>query len=195
MKKNFLFALGALLSSALLFTACGNDDTDDEAVDVRDCAVGNFNGTISTYWLVDGEFEADEEAFGKPESINLTIAKDGTNEKAIQLNVDGDIFYGSKIEAASNGFGFDIESQSFEGMTIAGYNAGTVGTTKYNGVYMDDTKELTVGFKISIKDFVSFSTEDIEDEDEKATAQILLNGTFTELGAEAIVMVIDANKR
>lgn len=194
MKKKFLFVLGTLLSSVLLFSACGSDEKSEDP-DVRDIVVGNFNGTMSMYWLVNGELESDEEIFGKAESINLTVAKDGTNQKAIQLNIGGDIFYGSKIEAAANGLGFDIESQTFEGMTITGYNAGTVGTTKYNGVYLDDEKTLSVGFQVSIKDFVKFWIEDIEDEDEKVAAEVLLNGAFTAVGAEAVVLIIDTNKR
>ena len=77
MKKTFLFAMGALLGGALLFTSCGKDDKEDDPqpepeVDIRDAAVGNFNGTMTWYWLVDGEFEADEETFGEPESVNIT---------------------------------------------------------------------------------------------------------------------------
>lgn len=194
MKRSLLFAMGALLGGALLFTSCGKDEKTEDP-DVRDNAVGNFNGTMTTYWLVDGEFEADEETFGQPESINLTVSKDGTNSNAIKLDVDGDVFYGSKIEAASNGFGFDIESQTFDGMTIKGYNAGTVGTTQYNGVYLDDSKKLVVGFQTSIKDVIKNSTADIDDEDEKETTEALLNAAFAAAGAEAVVIIIETNKR
>jgi len=200
MKKTFLFAMGALLGGALLFTSCGKDDKEDDPqpepeVDIRDAAVGNFNGTMTWYWLVDGEFEADEETFGEPESVNISVSKDGTNSNAIRLDVDGDVFYGSKIEAASNGFGFDIETQTFDGMTIKGYDAGSVGTTKYNGVYLDDTKKLNVGFQVSIKDIIKDFTADIEDEDEKEDMELLLNAACAAVGAEGAVVIFDMNKR
>ena len=84
MKRSLLFAMGALLGGALLFTSCGKEEKTEDP-DVRDAAVGNFNGTVTTYWLVDGAFEADEDTFGSPESINLTISKDGTRPASITV--------------------------------------------------------------------------------------------------------------
>lgn len=194
MKRSLLFAMGALLGGALLFTSCGKEEKTEDP-DVRDAAVGNFNGTVTTYWLVDGAFEADEDTFGSPESINLTISKDGTNSNAIKIDVDGDIFYGSKIEGASNGFGFDIESQNYDGMNIKGYNAGKVGTTEYHGVYLDDEKKFIAGFQVSIKDIIKKSTEDIDDDDEKEATAAILNAAFAAAGAEAVVMIFETNKR
>ncbi len=172
--KNVLLLLSVILVS---FSSCKKD----EPTDVRDAAIGEYNGTMTIYTLFDdGELVEDEEVFGKPQTINnVTISKDNTNEGSIKIDLDGDVVYGSKIAEADNGFTFDIESQQYDEMTINGYNTAELGTSKYNGLFDSNAKELCIGFETPLSSMFD------------ADECILLEAG----GAESIVIVCELNKR
>lgn len=174
--KSILLLLSVILVS---LSSC----KEDEPIDVRDAAIGEYNGTMTFYTLFDdGELIEDEEVFGAPQSIsNITISKDNTNEGSIKINLDGDVVYGSKIAEAANGFTFDIESQQFDDMTINGYNTIELGTSKYNGAFDSNTKELCIGFETPISSV--FDTESEE-------YTLLTLG-----GVESFVFIVECNKR
>lgn len=171
MKKTFLFAMGALLGGALLFTSCGKDDKEDDPkpepeveVDIRDAAIGNYSGTFQFYWVnADDEFIEDED-FGKPKSIFGSVEKDGTNSKSIRITMDGDIYYGNKIAEASNGFTFDIESQTIEGdVKVEGYELYELENASYDGGFDSEENTLEFSIKLPAEDFNDVFTEDDED--------------------------------
>ena len=193
MKRSLLFAMGALLGSALLFTSCGKDDEKTEDPDVRDVAVGNYTGTTTFYWATDEGMEADEETFGKPNSVNGSVEKDAEQLSAIRLAFDGDVFYGNKIAAASNGFTFDIEPQTVEDVKITGYNVAKLGTAEYNGMFLSDDKTLTFGMKISIEDFIDLFFDE-EDEDSWIIA-LAVAAVADEEGIDYVVVKYDLTKR
>lgn len=201
MKKTFLFAMGALLGGALLFTSCGKDDKEDDPkpepeveVDIRDAAIGNYSGTTTYYWATDEGMIEDEETFGKPNSITGSVEKDSEQSNAIRLAFDGDVFYGNKIAEASNGFTFDIETQTIEDVKVTGYNVASLGTAEYNGLFLsEDSKTLTFGIKISVEDFIDLFFDE-EDEDSWIVA-LAVAAYADEEGIEWVVVEYDMTKR
>lgn len=192
MKRGILFMFGALLGGALLFTACGSDDKTEDP-DVRDVAVGNYSGTTTYYWATDEGMIEDEETFGKPNSINGSVEKDSEQSSAIRLSFDGDVFYGNKISAASNGFTFDIESQTVEGVKITGYNVATLGTAEYNGLFLSDNKTLDFGIKISVEDFIDLFFD--EDDEDSWIVALAVAAYADEYDIEWVVVEYELNKR
>ncbi len=187
-KYKFFAATAILLAVAIGFSSCKKDDPEPEptpVVDIRDAAVGTYNGTISTFFIQNGQLVTtvlNGTELVPEQSINATVSKDNTNANAIKLEIDGDTFYGSKIAAASNGFSFDIESQTFSGITINGYNAITLGTSSYHGAYFATENKIEVGFQAAMEDFFSeLPAEDI--------------AAIQALGINDIVLICDINKR
>ena len=95
-------------------------------------------------------------------SSSFTIAKNTSNASAIDITLDGEPIKGVKIAEASNGFTFDIESQSAnldadeEDETIEGENFFELDGTKYHGFYDSSKKELK--FAVSVE--IDFDTDD-----------------------------------
>lgn len=174
----FVFKSVLMLTAiAVCFTNCKKEETD-----VRDAAVGTYAGTQTYCAIMDGQLTPDEDIFGKPETVtNITVSKDNTNANAIQINLNGDILYGSKIAALQNGFSFDMEEQTMDGITATGYNAIEVGTAKYHGAFFSDTKKITFGIKASVNDL-------FKDDQDLLLALTLANVTDA-------VIIYDLNKR
>lgn len=147
MKKiRFMLAMLLIVATAIGFTSCGDDDED---VDVRDQAVGNYSGKINYYYLVDGALTTvpDVESTSIP---TATVSKEGS--QALLLNVDGDLIKLAKVTAASNGFVFDfdgdikITDDDNEVITLSGYNgfkltSTDASATSYHGGYINGKLE------------------------------------------------------
>lgn len=140
----------ALLGSALLFTACGKEDDPD----IRDLAAGNYQGNVTMYALnFDNEMEEREDIFGAAPQLEASAyVEKGSGNKTMIINV-GDKYNCTNISAASNGFTFDIETQTTENdETIIGFDVATLDGNQYNGIFLENNKELQFGVKIDVVD-------------------------------------------
>ena len=78
--------------------------------------------------------------------------------------MDGDIYYGNKIAEASNGFTFDIESQTIEGdVKVEGYELYELENASYDGGFDSEENTLEFSIKLPAEDFNDVFTEDDED--------------------------------
>jgi len=157
MKLNKYLVLSLAMTAAGALCACGDDKEDDvvvpEIVDVRDQAVGTYEGKVAC--LVECEEKlVDISSLIEDQSVldfSANVTKNGNN--AINIEIDGDNVVVSKIAAASNGFVGDIENEfKFDGYTATGYKGCTltsVGSTteRYSAIYLSE--EETLSFYIS----------------------------------------------
>lgn len=157
MKLNKYLMLSLAMTAAGALCACGDDKEDDvvvpETVDVRDQAVGTYEGKVAC--LVECEEKlVDISSLIEDQSVldfSANVTKNGNN--AINIEIDGDDVVVSKIAAASNGFVGDIENEfKFDGYTATGYKGCTltsVGSTteRYSAIYLSE--EETLSFYIS----------------------------------------------
>lgn len=151
MKKRILFAVSALLSAAMLFSSCGKDD---DEVSICDPAVGKYTGTVSMYVLdFDGKMVNREDIFGKAPQLNAVASVEkGSASNTMIINV-GDKYQCTNLQAASNGFTFDIKTQTTaDDATIIGFDVAELEGTYYNGLFLSNSKKLTFGVKIDIVD-------------------------------------------
>ena len=166
MKKNLRMVLYATLAGIMTLTSCGSEEKEDNP-DVRDIAVGGYSG-VSEFYVLNSDNElvvlTDEEgeAFIKNENVTLTVSKVEGVANAIHILCDGDIFTGEKIEATSNGFGFDMATTTYEGVEAIGYDVATIGSTLYNGAFFSEGNELKFGYKISTEDLLDSLYPNIE---------------------------------
>ena len=142
----FIFTMLVMIA-ALGFTACGDDEEDE--VDVRDQAVGNYTGVVNYYYLNNGVLTTlpDTETTSIP---TATVSKEGS--QSLLLNLEGDVIKLSKVTAASNGFVFDfdgdinITTEDNEKVTLSGYNgyelqSTNASATKYHGGFINNKLE------------------------------------------------------
>jgi hypothetical protein len=137
--KKLVVGIFALLP--LLFIGC----SEDEPVDIRLAAVGEYSGTVKYYYL-DGSNLID---LNIDENIEFVVSI-GSQAKTISINVEGDEFLGTKVEEASNGFSFDINSVVLNGANFSGYQGITQGSAKYDGRYEKNSQRLTFYLNNSI---------------------------------------------
>ena len=138
------------LVAALAFS-CSDDE---EVIDVRAQAVGNYNYEFNTYYIDKGALV--------PAGINddgtFAVANDPANESGLIITEGTTKFTANKVTSASNGFTFDIPAQSIKDddgttLNISGYNGAQLVTTGgsstlYNGVYITSTKKFTFYFQV-----------------------------------------------
>jgi len=150
MRKIIYLSSIVLLSIGLLtMTSCSKDEEEEEevVVDVRDQAIGSYDGETLIFLATDTGTAIS--TLDQDFSI-----KKSNNALSINFVIDGNVeFVGSKIAKGSNGFTFDIESQTFidEGntYTISGINLVELGGTKYHGAYETSSKEIGAAFNIT----------------------------------------------
>lgn len=127
--KKFIF-----LPIVLFTIACGSDPEPD----IRNAAVGTYTGTYKVYYI-DG---TDVIETGDPEeSTSATLSK-GSNSLTILINWEGDIITGTKVKKAAGGFGFDINSLTFDGTTFSGYAGLDIDGVEYHGGFDSTSNEL-----------------------------------------------------
>lgn len=138
MKNLRLLCFVSFLAAALL--SCSDDD---ETPDPVSKAVGTYNYRIKFY-ILDGT-----------KLLYLGASTDETGSAILSKTLQGFevkeggvlFFAGSKVAVASNGFTFDIESQTVDmngdDVVITGFDGATLGTVKYNGLYESASQKLT----------------------------------------------------
>lgn len=145
--KKILYSVALLAATMIGFTSC---DEEEEKVDVRDQALGNYDVTIKQFYSI-GEKLYTMESVIKATGVECpdlsvtttaTLTKDGDNLKFTENDSDPDVWKFVKIAEAANGFTFDIEDFTTEidaeGNTakFSNYNGYVLGSTKYNGAYI-----------------------------------------------------------
>ena len=130
---------------AFSFNACSEDDED---VDVRDQAIGTYDTTIEMGYVLEdkiyplstvlSDLSEGEVEDVLNETFTATLAKSGNNLTFSSLE-DNDSFVFYNIEAASNGFTFDVEDYELKDedmkLNLKGYDGASLGSTLYNGLY------------------------------------------------------------
>lgn len=130
--KKLVVGMFALLP--LLFVGC----SEDEPVDIRLAAVGEYSGTIKYYYL-DGTTLVD---FNQDENVEFEVSK-GSDAQTISIQILGSEFLGTKVTEASNGFTFDINSGIIDGVSFSGYQGIILGSTKFDGRFEKNSERLT----------------------------------------------------
>ncbi len=189
MKLNKYLVLSLTMTAVGVLCACGDDTDDDvvvpETVDVRDQAVGTYEGKVACLVECEGKL-VDISSLIEDQSVldfSANVTKNGNN--AINIEIDGDNIVVSKIAAASNGFLGDIENEfKFDGYTATGYkgcrleSAGST-TERYSAIYVSTNEMLSF--------FISTEAEAIltmVNEEDKVAVLAKMTG-FTEEELEA----------
>lgn len=141
--KRIFYSVAILAATMIGFTSC---DEEDEKVDIKEQAVGDYNVTVQ-YYMYDNSGK-ELESFGDADKGSGSVAINGD---ALKLTYDGDAYNLVKIAEASNGFTFDVEdltaTEDGKTYTLTGYNAYELKSndgksTKYNGGFIAATKTL-----------------------------------------------------
>ncbi len=166
-KFNLRFLLLAvILPAALFFTNCKKDDDDDDepapaaVVDVRDQAIGTYDGTSKWYLLDEGGIR--DESSLVQESGTIVIKKSATNSSRIDFYVDNElVLFASGIQKIDDGFIFDIPSQSYgdgdETAIIVGADDGIYDSNEkgflmdIQGTYDSDGSKFVEDFDFTLK--------------------------------------------
>jgi hypothetical protein len=137
---------------AVIVVSCSSDDP---TPDVREQAMGTYNYTMKFYYLNGTALNV---LPGISDEVGTFIAT--KTELGFEVKEGGDLVYrGTKVASATNGFSFDIESQTVDidgdTYTITGYDGVSLSSsggssTKYNGGYFTSTKKLDAYFKFNI---------------------------------------------
>lgn len=139
--KTILFGL-----LALAIFSCSEDE-EVVITDVRDQSLGTYNYRIKFY------DENGAYVSGADEIGTFVVKKNTANDKTIDIEEGGEMFFkGNKIETASNGFTFDVPSQTTtdaDGVTITiiGYDGWDLAGTTYHGAYETVAKKITAYFE------------------------------------------------
>lgn len=182
---------------AFSFNACSDDD--DDVVDIRDQAIGTYTGTMDFGYMI----EADDSAFISLDVLFAALADDISDGQELPnisqsiekisliksgngLIFDDDITF-KNIEAANNGFSFDVADYKFnDKITLTGYKGFSIGESPCDGAYISTSK--TIGFYMKGTNddleyfvFSSWTEEDIENilSLNENVRSIFENGTLT----------------
>ena len=167
--KKILYSVALLAATMIGFTSCD----EEEKVDVKEQAVGDYTVTSTYYWydgkaLEDMELEDDE-----PAAAKVVLDGDG-----LKMTCDGDVVSIVKIAEASNGFTFDVKEMSFteEGQTytLKGFNGYELKSSdgksvSYNGGYISANKTLEFYVELPTADVAKMFAELFEGNEELAT--------------------------
>lgn len=165
--KKLIYSVAMLAATMIGFTSC---EEEEEKVDVRDQAIGNYNVKIN-YYISDGK--SWDNSGIDPDTDTGVASIDGNN---IKLTIDGDDFKLVKIAEASNGFTFDVEDAvcTEDGITytLKGYNGfelvskkdGT--STKFSGGFFSDTKTLKFYMEMPKDQFSAMLSEAFAEDEE-----------------------------
>lgn len=120
----------------VLLSSCSKDD--EVTIDVRDFVEGTY------------DYDADITVAGEifAETGEIIISKH-TNEKAIEIMIDGDVFIGSKVTGDDTAVLFDIEPKEMidaegDGYEMRGVPAYTYQGIRYHGIYEAARQTLTI---------------------------------------------------
>ncbi|MES2379844.1 MAG: hypothetical protein V4538_02310 [Bacteroidota bacterium] len=151
MKKIYLII--ALASTSVFgVTSCSKDETTKAVTDIRDQVIGTFDFKVK-YYTADGQGNLTPS--GKADYSGTFIVTKTDNNTFTAKEGGNVIVVGSKLAAGNNGFVFDVQEQVISGSTMTGYNAATLGGIKYNGLYLNDVKELSFGYQTTVNSVVN----------------------------------------
>ena len=162
MKSKFTILMFMIMSVVILSSSCKKEEKVEveektPVVDVRVQSYANYNGNMKLYLkstmtlLHDSDFV-------------FSVVRNPIDDLSILIVSNSEtMFKGSKIAKASNGFTFDIESQSFvvksgDEVTIVGQNSVELNGTKYHGVYSSSDKKMQTAFTFSSNGVVFIGT-------------------------------------
>lgn len=135
----------------MLIQSCTN-------IDVRDEAVGYYNGKGFIYTCSDNDEGEEIESY----SISAKVTKDDSeNIIRIKFASDNYLYIGEKIEEANNGFLFDIRPQTKGFVHIKGSNCSHIHwlegdeDTFYHGSFDNDKNELSFAVKVPIHEWAA----------------------------------------
>jgi hypothetical protein len=151
--KTKLHSLGFLALLAIVTLSCSKDDPKP---DPRTAAMGTYNYTTKYYYInADNELEFTDDDLTETGTAIAAVTDNG-----FQISEGGKVqFKAVKVTEASNGFTFDIESQTItedgQTVTISGYEGATLTTaggsvTKYDGVFLKADKKLEAYFQFQV---------------------------------------------
>jgi hypothetical protein len=129
---------------ALLAFVLFNCSDDDEDKDIRDQAVGTYNYKTKSYYIENGQLVYT----GSEYDVTGTVIVSKTSS-GFEVKEGGDVLYaGEKVAEASNGFTFDVKTQTVNdpdlgSITFEGYDGYSLNSVKYNGAYITNDKKLT----------------------------------------------------
>jgi len=129
--KKLVVGLCALLSVTLF--SC----SEDEEPDLRLPAIGEYSGTAKFYY-VDGSALVD---LDEDENVDFEVTIGSNN--TLTIDVEGDDFTATKIKEATNGFAFDINNKTIDGIAYSGYQGVELGSSKYDGRFEKNSERLT----------------------------------------------------
>ena len=196
--KQLSFMLATmLLAFSASFTACSDDD-DDDTVDIREQAVGNYTLTTTLYVEEDGKllpFASELAELNEALGIALeedafkytgtaTVSKSGSEKILVsEDDTDGDQWTLSKIKEAANGFIFDVDATTFHEVSFANYSAYHIEgeTTNYGGGYISPNKKLEFYVYTTMEEMLDAV---LDDEDQDNLIALLIAAGYTEADAE-----------
>src|SRR5574344_188073 len=178
MKKTYLMMLALASMLCLGFSSRSSDDDDDSSTtETLSTKIGNAVGTYKetdVMYLLDSDgklndidavmksYNSDAETINDGAVSTVYVTKEGTSNLSITDSEDSsDILRCTKLANTSNGFTFDISSQTVDGVTVEGYNGWSLTGVKYNGGYLTASKTLCYYQKVSIADWAS-KTDDAD---------------------------------
>ena len=148
--KKLVVGMCALLSVALI--SCKEDEP--APPDIRLAAVGEYSGNAKFYYVDSGDL-----VYFPGEDQNTTFEVSvGTAEKTIKIEWNDINITGTKVEEASNGFTFDINSFTWDGISCNGYPGIELGTVEYEGLFVKASERLTFYFSY-VLDGVTYVVE------------------------------------
>jgi hypothetical protein len=150
--KRFSLPLSIILIAFITFLSSCSDEKEEVPVDPRDQAMATYNYRTKFY-LVDTDGSLDYTGSGDDETGTFIVSK---TTNGFEAKEGGEVlFAGEKVAAASNGFTFDIPSQtiSVDGVSfnVDGYDGVTLNGVKYNGMYEPGSDKMTAYFYADVQ--------------------------------------------
>ena len=195
MKKfKFLFTM-LLLATMAGFSSCSDDEDD---VDVREQAIGNYSFTTSIYVEDEGKlvsFASELSDLGEALGIEFkesdfqftgtaTVSKSGDSKILIKEDgADGDQWILNNIKEASNGFVFDVDATTIDDVQFTNYSGYQLeGETKtYGGGYIATNKKLEFYIYSTLEEVLDAS---LDEETADDLVELLIASGYTEEDAK-----------
>lgn len=156
--KNLLIALFAA-SLSLGFVSCKDDDETEAVIDHivnYALACGDYDCTIE-YYVTDNVANLSADDKVSSDKAKATI-KEGKDLRTLTFDDDIELL---DFTNAENGFVFNLKAVSTEGIRLTPIKAAELGGVKYNGIFTDSDRTITMYYQVPLED--CFSEEDSEE--------------------------------
>ncbi len=149
--RNYFASILILISIILGFSSCKKPSKD-----IRDLAVGTYNGTIDTYFyrdstIISTEYEGTE--LFPQRSATFVLTKDNSNVNNLIIQIGEHSCTGSNITETFDGFTFEIKNQFISDSLIYGYNPKNMNDNSYHGKFSSTTNNFEFGLKTIYETF------------------------------------------